>query len=531
MSQELLDIHKNNILNYIFNKEKIIKNFENNKEVILTDKWDLLLNYPNELYTLRRTTTTKSVILTRIVNSLLDKKDRIIHPMLLIIFYIELSEYIKYCEIDENEDEYNIQLLPKNKKILKEIKSQINFTFKIYWKLINDKIIKKFTYFYEENELVTEIINSLYYKITVEELIRLNQTYVETKKIRFNDLCINLDIDDKLHEKISPIKYIDFQKTRKKLNESQCQFQNKILIEINESHHEPMIDFLRKTSIYQTTGKVIIDYNIAIDEIENVYIKIMKEISKTIYKNYDEHLGIMFYLTTVENIHIKMADFFLEIKKSIDGFPIKKILNIFKNWGFVDKKNFMKIIKKELNNDIYFVKKDEYEIKNSLLSPNGIDRLIFLPRSDDFVNSEEILDFVEIYTKFRQGFFNTIESFLNNYEENNIIIYLVNKLSMREDFQHFKEPLITALLEKAMTPDIIDAVENKFNIKLDKRLPILIKSQSKYHNIELNIMKNTFGDKVADILEENFDTCKSIIEKRTFISKEIIDFIFNYSFN
>lgn len=526
MSVELLNSHKMNILNYLFNKD--IKNFEENKNIKLGEKWDSLLNYPDELFTLRRTETNKLIILSRIVTSLLDKKDRVIHPILLIIFHNELSEHIKYIELDNDDDEFDIQLLPKNKKKLKEIRPQINITFKIYWKLINDKRIRQFTFYYEQNDLVEEIINSLYYKVTVEELIKLNQTYIETKKVRFNDFCLNLDIDNKLFEKLSPVKYINFTKEKEKLNEKQCDYQNKILIEINESHHEPIVDFLRKTSIYQTTGKVIVDYSIVANNINDIYNKIMKEISKTIYKNYDENLGIMFYLVTVENIDIEMAQFFLNIRKNKDGIPIKMILDIFKEFVYKNKKHFMTLIEKELSDNVFISKKDQYEFKDSLLSPTGIDRLIFLPRSDDFENPEQFIMIVKIYTKFREGFFNTIESFLNNNEENNIIIYLVNKLSMREDFQNFKEPLITALTEKALNTDIIQAIEEKFNVKLDKHLPILIKSDNKYHNIELNIMKNTFGDKVANIIEERFDTYKSTIEKRTFISKEIIDFIFNY---
>ena len=158
MSLELLNMHKNNTLNYLFTEENIIKKFEDDEETMLTDKWDPLLNYPNELYTLRRTKTKKSIILSRIVTSLLEKKDRVIHPILLIIFHSELSEYIKYCEIVDDEDEYKIQLLPKNKKILKGIKPQINYTFKIYWKLINDVKIKQFNNYYSQNELVKEII-------------------------------------------------------------------------------------------------------------------------------------------------------------------------------------------------------------------------------------------------------------------------------------------------------------------------------------------------------------------------------------
>jgi hypothetical protein len=254
----------------------------------------------------------------------------------------------------------------------------------------------------------------------------------------------------------------------------------------------------------------------------------MKEISKTIYKNYDEKLGTIFYLVTVEAMKTNLADFFLDIKKNKNGFLIKKILNIFKTWKYTNKKKFMKLIEQELNSDIYFISKDEHNFKDSLLSPNGVDRLIFLPRSNDFINTEEILDFVNIYTKFREAFFNTIESFLSNNEENNIIIYLVDKLSMREEFQNFKKSLISALVDKITNSEIIEVVEEKFNVKLDKNLPILMKSKNKYHNIEYNIMKNTFGDKVANILEEKFDNYKSNIENRTFISQEIIDFVFNY---
>ena len=180
--------------------------------------------------------------------------------------------------------------------------------------------------------------------------------------------------------------------------------------------------------------------------------------------------------------------------------------------------------------DIYFVKKDEIDFKNSLLSNLGVERLIFLPKNDDFIKSEEMVIFVNIYTKFREGFFNTIESFLSNDEEN-IIIYLVNKLSMREDLQKFKDPLISIFVEKTFNPELIEAVEEKFNVKLDKNLPILMKSQSKYDNIEYNIMKNTFGNKVSEILEENLNIFNSTIKNRKFINKEIIDFIFNYSFS
>jgi uncharacterized protein YpbB len=70
----------------------------------------------------------------------------------------------------DNEDEIiQIQLTTKNKKKLKEIRPQINSTFKLYWKIINDKQIQNFTKYYLDNDLVEAIINSLYYQLTFEK--------------------------------------------------------------------------------------------------------------------------------------------------------------------------------------------------------------------------------------------------------------------------------------------------------------------------------------------------------------------------
>lgn len=530
MAQELLNKHKSNILKYLFDTDKESDSFEKNKDIKLSEKWDPILNYPDELHSLKRTKTNKTVILTRIVDSLLKNVNRIIHPILLVIFYYELSDYIKYNEMSTDDDDeiIQIQLTSKNKKYLKEIRPQINATFRLYWKLINDKKIQQFKNYYIDNDLAEEIINSLYYKVTVEELIKINQTIIETKKVRFNDLCLCLDINEQIMKKKTlRSKYEKYMEIKDQLNEKQKDFQNKILIEINESHHMPSIDFLRKTSIYETTGKTIIDFNIVDDDLEIVYNKILKNIAKTIYKNYDENLGIVFYLVNIENIEIKMATFFLEIiNKKNEGVPMKTILNVFNNWEFVDKNNFLKLVKSELDNDSYFLSKHD-DFKNSLLSSLGVDKLIFLPRKEDFVDTEQMIDFVKLYNKFRESFFKTIETFLSSDDETNIVIYLLKKLTCKEEFDKFKEPLINSFLGK-LDEDLINIVEEKYDIELDKWLPILMKSKNKYHNIDTNVMKNSFGSKVANIIEERFDSAKSEIKKRTLIPKDVIEFIFNY---
>ena len=533
MAFQLLDKYKNSILKYLFKSDKEITAFELNKEVKLNDKWDLILNYPDELHSLKRSKIIKSNIVERVIENLLKNIHRSIHPILLIIFYYELREYIKYNEMskDDDDDEIQIQLTSKNKKYLRELRPQINITFKLYWKLLNDKKIKAFTNYYIDNELVVELINNLYYKVSIEELIKLNKTMIETKKVRFNDLCFCLDVDDDILKKnISLHKYEKFIDIREKLTERQQNFQNKILIEINESHHMPSIDFIRKTNIYETTCKTVIDYNIKDDDIEIIYEKIINEISKLIYKNYHENLGIIFYLTNVENMEIGQAKFFLDVYNnttiSKKGIQLKLILNIFKTWEFIDKKNFIKLIKNELDNELYFIEEKE-DFKNSLLSSLGVDRLIFLPRKSDFVNCEELIKFVQMYNKFRESFFKTIKIFLNNEDENNIIIYLLKKLICKDEFEQFKQPLIDAFLEKILNKDIIQVIEEKFNIELDKWLPILRKSKSKYHYIDTCIIKNSFGDKVSNIIEERFDIGTTEIKKRVLIPIEVINFIIN----
>ena len=74
----------------------------------------------------------------------------------------------------------------------------------------------------------------------------------------------------------------------------------------------------------------------------------------------------------------------------------------------------------------------------------------------------------------------------------NIVIFLLKKLTCREEFEKFKEPLINSFLEKILNEDLIGIIEDKYKIELDKWLPILMKSNSKYNNIDINIMKNTF---------------------------------------
>ena len=531
---EYLNEYKQNILEYLLESNENIKLFESDSPIKLNKKWNIILNYPDILNRLKISTTTRSTMVSMVTDILLDKSCRSIHPILIIIFHYELREYIKYNVISQDDENIQIQLTSKNKQKIKELRPQINESFKIYWKLLTDKKIKKFANYYYDNEIVQELINSLYYKVSIEELINLNTTIIETKKMRFNDLCFCLDIDNELSDntsdKLSDNTYDKLGDNTYDtiLSEKHELFRNKILIEINENHHKPEIDFIRKTNIYQTVGKITIDYDLYKDDIEIIYSKLLKEISKLIYKNFNKDLGIIFYLVNIENMNIKIAEFFLEIynktTKTKEGIPIKSILDCFKLWEYTDKKNFMKLIKSELDSDEYFIDEND-DFKKSLLTSLGVDKLIFLPRKTDFIDCQQMIMFVKMYNKFREGFFNTIETFLNNNEETDVIIYLLNKLIYKQEYEKFKQPLIDAFLDKISNNDIITKVNKKFKITLNNNLPILYKTNYDNDEIDINYIKNTFSSKVSDIIEEKFDNNKSVIKKHKFIDKKVINFV------
>ena len=47
----------------------------------------------------------------------------------------------------------------------------------------------------------------------------------------------------------------------------------------------------------------------------------------------------------------------------------------------------------------------------------------------------------------------------------------------------------------------------------------------RYDNIDKTIIKNSFSEKVSDIIDEKYDNTKAEIKKRVFIPKEIINFV------
>ena len=67
---EHLNIHKTNILGYLFNPKEI-ELFETGKNIRLNKKWNIILNYPAELHSLKMSTTSRNILITILTELLL----------------------------------------------------------------------------------------------------------------------------------------------------------------------------------------------------------------------------------------------------------------------------------------------------------------------------------------------------------------------------------------------------------------------------------------------------------------------------
>jgi hypothetical protein len=347
--------------------------------------------------------------------------------------------------------------------------------------------------------------------------------------MRFCDFSIILNSNIKIEEEKTTVEEED----ELDLEE---EYKNYIPIEILENHHEPAVDYVRKQIIYLKTGKISIDYKLIFDGkyFDNLYLQILKEIAKIIYKNHDKIIGFMFYLNVVENIDFKMCKFFLNLHLNKKA-SVKQILLIFEGWDFFDKEKFMEKLKNNLKSPKYFIEENK-KIEKSILSSVGVTKLLFLPTVEDFkplsgirdetIISQNLENFAEIYDKFREGFFNTIESFLNNQDETEINKDLRKKYICSEELKQFDVILMYFYLKIMRNKKIIEKVNENFNCELDETLPFLVKTNDKYKKnyYNNNMIIKKYGDQIKEIIDkERFNA--SEISDVHLISKDMLNFI------
>ena len=211
----------------------------------------------------------------------------------------------------------------------------------------------------EQNEYA-QLLEQIYFNFEIEKMVNMHIH-------RFIDICINLENENE---------------TPNWLTETQEKFYNCVTIEINESHHKPNVDLERKISILAKTGKVALDFYFLDDTLENIYVRLHQKIGSLLYKNINKQLGISYYLTCIENIHIKYVNFFIDIHNNRKvGYLFSKLISIF-DGSLKNKDKFIKICEEELD-ETNFIEYIEDDIMKSKLSSSGIDIVLNLPRKKD----------------------------------------------------------------------------------------------------------------------------------------------------
>ena len=453
-------------LEYYFNDNKDkIKKFISNEKVLLDGKFNILLSYPSSLNNLR----TKSLSeLSQEVITIIDKNDdRIIHPLLFILCYKYLSKEYDICYI-VTKNKYHISKI-SNPKF--KIRWQYDYTFIIYYYLfINenlDLLIKH--YKSEEQYVYAQLLEKIYFNFEIEKMVNMSLGIDDCCNTRFIDLCINLEYENEIPTG---------------LTETQEKFYNCVTIEINESHHKPNIDLERKLAILSKTGKVALDFYFLDNELEDIFKLIHQKIGSVLYKNINKQLGISYYLTCIENIHIKYVTFFIDIYNSKNGYQFGKLISIF-DGSLKNKDMFIKTCEEELD-ETNFIEYIENNIMESTLSSTGIDIVLNLPRKKECNKAKKIK---EIYTKFREGYFSFLENKLENTDD-----YLLNILfSRNQEYGHIIQSLIKPFIELYCKKIKKEDIE-KYN--LIEQLPFLQKSNNRYHKdgVKLNNIRYFFGN-------------------------------------
>ena len=222
-------------------------------------------------------------------------------------------------------------------------------------------------------------------------MVRMNLNIYEGCNVRFNDLCLDLKLDDAVYYSHVDKKLIEktiLGEKETECTEIQSEYKKKVIVEINEGHHVPIIDNLRKLNIYQITGRLSVDYPVAEMNFKTIYKKILKEVGKVLYRYYSTKYGISFYMCCVDNFDVQFVPFFWEIyEKTVlnknQGITVKEVLSMLKSMG-LNKKPTQERIMEELDQTLSFVDFNIEDFYQSTLSNVGVDQLILLPKKKTF---------------------------------------------------------------------------------------------------------------------------------------------------
>lgn len=511
------------------NSQKEINDFKNDGTILDKNKWSNILNYP---YNFKKLLGRKCSIehITELVREYFINKGffekqylRVIHPVLIIISYEHIKDLV---EIRQNKTNNIIYIHPIG---VDKIQIQTNLTFQLYWKLITDKNIESIYNFYFEkkNKMIMEAINSLLYNSTVEEEVIMDGSLYDTCNRRYIDYSLSLDISEQSRKEHQNTEL--FVELYKNKDLDKKKFLNKILIEFNEDHHQVNIDELRKINVFNKTNLILNQFvniqkkfNKENDENSNMnlfYEKILKLISKIIYKNIDNMAGFLFYLVCFEKFECNTVEFFLDLYEKGDCFPITNIIQYFETEGFTNANKFFSKNKKSYMNETYISKIEDNEI---YLNSIGVDRAMGLPRNDDW---EDISIIISLYTKFRTGYFKSIQTFLSTNGEETIIQEIALRCDHIFDSIRLLQPLYEIIIKKFQDELYREQFEKHFKVKLDEGVPLFYESSNSDDILECRLLYELFGTNLADRIIKQLPKDSKYIMNRRIINNDMIEYL------
>ena len=505
-TEEILIKYRDILLEYLFNKnEELIEKWNNDKKISLKkeilEKFEPLLygdwnrNYYNNKLNLNNLKNTKikpSEIFKMLINEITIKSKPYnynFNPNWFFLFFDKFYHYNLgnnlYLDFEYDDD---IKLLKFNNydKLCKIIRDETLIIIIFHSRFVlNGKITD-----YLHNMLGIENTSSLFEEIFIKNCLIQKPININESSKRFVDLAYQIN---------------------KKEN---------LIIEINEYHHDPYLDKVRKKEIIFNSEikNTFINYDVikySIETLKDTGDLLVKSLCKILYNDKDNiNKSLQIYLTDIENLESQFVDLYVDVnleeknfnlenlfKTFFDGnIDLNKIIKQHVKYGNINKKDF-----KNFNLDT----EEEKEIINYLIENKdklvityyGIKNIIMTMKNKDVKNRNNLLKYLD-----------DVE---NNYYK------MINDIIKNDDLEYFYEEINHY---KNLT-DIQNAIIlNKINI--DKYFKIINNNKKYNQYIPFLIYKENNIIKKKDIIclvKKDIDTRDDYIRDYRLLSLDEIN--------
>jgi hypothetical protein len=451
-----LDDIRDIILNYLFddNQDKIDK-WASNKKIKINDNFKPLLQGD---WTRYKYPKQNKLNLDNLLNEKTTKTD---------IF----NSIVKELKIPSSKENYAQNFNP-------------NWFFIFYEEFLNEKIFKIIEVKDSNDRIIgLQIIEYEKYRLEIIKIIELHSRFI---------LNINLQkiLSEKFIEYFFQGCYIQYKikdNNFKNYYLDLCYVieENELCLEINEYHHNEIVDDIRKMNVMISSKCRLVNFNLndCYETIDKVYENIIKSFCKIIYHNGLRIESIKLYLVEINKMELGIINIGVNIKEAKQKLKLSELLSlpffdpsiklniddiiesVIKKCNINPKYDFSIIYKKEITKENLIQDKKKLEltsfgIKNWLLS---IDGKIWTKRND-YINFMDDLE---------REYYNVIENIMKDDELGQI----------QQEYIKLKNIIGCKRYDSDL---FFDKVKQKklFTNKLHKNVPFIIKEDKEYINYD-----------------------------------------------